>query len=370
MGLHPRTMPGPAALRLAIFVFALVADTSAVAELPKFMVEATVKGRYVEGGPLAWSDERVILLARDGQIWDFSPVDAQDYRKTASYFAPYSSREMQERLEAEFGRTMDVTSTGHYLVVHPAGQVQMWADRFEQMYGEFVHNFGVRGISTNQPDLPLVAIVFTRRDDFVRYSLGEGYRFVGDVLGYYSPKSNRVSILDATSLAGAGLDWRQNAATVIHETAHQVAFNTGVHNRFAVTPRWLAEGLGTMFEARGVWDPQAYPNERDRINRGRFADFRNNAASRHTAGTVQELVASDKPFERNATAAYAESWALTFYLAERQPREYAEYLRKTAARPNFVPYTAPQRIADFTSIFGDGWRMLDARVARFMGELR
>jgi hypothetical protein len=334
------------------------------------MVEATVKGRYVEGGPLTWSDERVILLARDGQIWDFAPDDAQNYRKTFSYFAPYSSREMQERLEGEFGRHVEVTATGHYLVVHPAGQAEVWAGRFEQMYREFVHNFGVRGISTNQPELPLVAVVFTKRDDFARYSLGEGFRLTGNVLGYYSPKTNRVVLVDVAGGNTTAPDWRQNAATVIHETAHQVAFNTGVHNRFAVTPRWLAEGLGTMFEARGVWDPQTYPAERDRINRGRLADFKANATARHTAGTLQELIASDRPFERDVIAAYAESWALTFYLAERQPREYAEYLRKTAARPNFVAYTAPQRIADFTSIFGDDWRMLDARVARFIGELR
>jgi hypothetical protein len=356
--------------RIVIALAACAAGASALAKPPAFMVEATVKGRYVEGGPVAWSDERVILLARDGQIWDFPPDDAQNYRKTASYFAPYSNREMQERLEAEFGRQMEVTATGHYLVAHPAGQSAVWAERFEQMYDEFVHDFGVRGISTNPPDLPLVAVVFTRRDSFMRYSLGEGYRFVGEVLGYYSPKSNRVAILDATSLPASGLDWRQNAATVIHETAHQVAFNTGVHSRFTVTPRWLAEGLGTMFEARGVWDPRMYPNRRDRINRGRLEDFNRNAATRHNAGTVQELIAGDKPFERDPIAAYGESWALTFYLAENQPREFSEYLKKTAARPNFTPYTGLQRIADFTSIFGDDWRMLDARVARFIADLR
>jgi hypothetical protein len=342
----------------------------AVAKIPKFMVEATIKGRYVEGGPLAWSDERVLLLARDGQIWDFSPDDAQNYRKTSSYFAPYSSREMQERLEAEFGRRMEVTSTGHYLVVHPAGQSQVWADRFEQMYGEFVHNFGVCGISISQPELPLVAIVFTRRDDLTRYSLGEGFRLSAQALGYYSPKSNRVAMVDATDGQSTSPDWRQNAATVIHETAHQVAYNTGVHNRFAVTPRWLVEGLGTMFEARGVWDPQSYRDRRDRINRGQLVDFKGYAAARHKPGTVQELIASDKAFERDVISAYAESWALTFYLAETQPREYSEYLRKTAARPDFTPYTGPQRIVDFTSIFGNDWQMLDARVARFIGELR
>ena len=120
--------------------------------------------------------KEVVLLARDGQIWDFSPDDAANYRKTAASFAPYSVREMQERLEAEFGRQMEVTATGHYLVVHPVGKAEVWAERFEQMYREFVHNFGVRGISTQQPELPLVAIVFTRQEDFLRYAIHDGVR--------------------------------------------------------------------------------------------------------------------------------------------------------------------------------------------------
>ena len=47
-------------------------------------------------------------------------------------------------------------------------------------------------------------------------------------------------------------DWTTNADTIIHEAAHQTAFNTGVHTRCGDSPRWLVEGLGTMFEARKV----------------------------------------------------------------------------------------------------------------------
>ena len=59
---------------------------------PRFMIEATVAGRNLEGAPLRWSDEKVWLLARDGRLWDFAPDDATHFRKTASYFAPYSAR--------------------------------------------------------------------------------------------------------------------------------------------------------------------------------------------------------------------------------------------------------------------------------------
>jgi hypothetical protein len=342
---------------------------STIAAPKRFMIETLVRGTALEGAPLTWSEQRVVLLARDGRLWDFSPDDAENFHKTTSYFVPYTQGEMQHRLEAEFSQGMEVTATGHYLVVHPSGQT-FWAERIEQMYREFVHNFGVRGVSTHQPELPLVAIVFQRQETFQNYALRDGARITSDALGYYSPKTNRVSLFDSGEGKPTSVDWRRNASTVIHEMAHQVAFNTGVHNRFAVTPTWLVEGLGTMFEARGVWAPQDYPSQSDRINRGRLAQFKQYAAARHKPGTIQGLVASDRMFQQDTAAAYAESWALTFYLAETQSRAYADYLKKTAARPDFALYTPAERTADFVAAFGDDWRMLDVRVARFIDELR
>jgi uncharacterized protein DUF1570 len=350
------------------FIVGQLLCSSAGAAPKRFMIETLVRGTALEGAPLTWSDERVVLLGRDGRLWDFSPDDAENYRKTTSYFVPYTQQEMRQRLELEFHNGMEVTSTSHYLVVHPAGEDE-WAQRIEQMYREFVHNFGVRGISTHQPELPLVAIVFAQQETFVNYATREGARTTSGALGYYSPKTNRMAMFDFGGDKPKG-DWRRNAATMIHEMAHQVAFNAGVHNRYGVTPTWLAEGLGTMFEARGVWAPQDYPNLADRINRGRLAQYKQYAASRHKPTTIQSLVASDRPFGQDINAAYAESWALTFYLAETQARAYAEYLKKTASRPDFAVYSPAQRTADFVAAFGDDWRMLDARVARFIDGLR
>lgn len=355
-------------LTLTLIVGQLLCGLASAAT-KRFMIETLVRGTALEGAPLTWSDERVVLLGRDGRLWDFSPDDAENFHKTTSYFVPYTQGEMQHRLETEFSQGMEVTATNHYLVVHPSGRA-VWAERIEQMYREFVHNFGVRGVSTHQPELPLVAIVFERQETFQNYALRDGARITSNVLGYYSPKTNRVSLFDFGEGKPTSTDWRRNGSTVIHEMAHQVAFNTGVHNRFAVTPTWLAEGLGTMFEARGVWAPQDYPKQSDRINRSRLAQYKQYAAARHKPATIQGLIASDRLFQQDTAGAYAESWALSFYLAETQPRAYADYLRKTAARHDFAPYTSAERTADFVASFGDDWRMLDVRVARFIDELR
>jgi len=61
---------------------------------------------------------------------------------------------------------------------------------------------------------------------------------------------------------------------------------------------------------------------------------------------------------------------LTFWLVETQPGRYADYLARTANRPPFESYTAGERTADFAAVFGDDWRMLQARFLRFMEGVR
>ena len=70
------------------------------------------------------------------------------------------------------------------------------------------------------------------------------------------------------------------------------------------------------------------------------------------------MVASDELFRINPAAAYAEAWAMSFFLVETEPAKYVEYLKRTAARPPFDAYTAAERTADFTAVFGA--RLADA----------
>src|SRR5207249_2926432 len=137
--------------------------------------------------------------------------------------------------------------------------------------------------------------------------------------------TNRILMFDASTSNGEW-DWTTNANTIIHEAAHQTAFNTGVHTRFSAAPRWLVEGLGTMFEARGVWQSRTYPNQADRINRGRLDAWRVYAKNRRTGDAIAQLVSSDRLFTSDPDGAYAEAWALSFFLIETTPKKYIDYL--------------------------------------------
>ena len=354
---------------LLVLAFAAFAAWCDVAIGAEFMFRARVGGRMVEGQPLAWSAEQMLLLGRDGQLYEFDPRMAKEARKTSPRFFGYSPSEMKTALQQEFDKRFDVSMTRHYLVVHPRGQRDQWANRFEDLYKRFDRYFRVRGFTLDEPPYPLVAVVFRDKAEYLRHAESSGTPMRDDTLGHYDPATNRVFLFDVTTDA-SGADWSENAATIIHEAVHQTAYNMGVHKRFTAAPRWLVEGLATMFEARGVWNAQYDQSQADRVNRGRLIDFRDYVATRRQEGALAELLSSDQPFRRDAVGAYAVGWALSFYLCETQPRLYAAYLAKTAERPLFSDYPAAERIADFQDIFGDEMKMFEIKFLRYMNDVR
>jgi hypothetical protein len=331
------------------------------------LLKFDLPGRTVEGAPLAWSEQTIFLLGRDGQLIEFPPEQAKNPAVLPGGFRSLSQAEIRGQLLHEFSQNFEVSGVGHYLVVHPAGERDQWAPRFEELYRSFRHYFAARGWSLAEPRFPLVAVVYPRQADFARQAAREGLPQAGGVLGYYSPTTNRILMFDPGQN-----DWlaSNSADTIVHEAAHQTAYNTGVHTRFAATPRWIVEGLGTLFEARGVWQSRTYPSQGDRINRGRLQAFRIYAAGRRPADAIARIVSSDRFFSSDPDGAYAEAWTLSFFLSETEPKKYQQLLAKTAAQAPFGEYPAPQRLKDFTDIFGSDLKMLDARMQRFVGGLK
>lgn len=333
------------------------------------MLAVDLGGSRIEGWPLFWSNSQIEMLARDGRLWSFAPSQARKSQELNAPFRSFSFAEVRDRVGRELGPGFEVTGTGHYLVAHPRGQKDLWSPRFEELYRSFVHYFSVRGFTIREPEFPLVAIVWKNEQDFLRYASNEGASIVPGTLGYYSPVSNRITLFDVGGGEKSTAAWEQNAETIIHEATHQTAFNTGVHKRFAQTPRWLVEGLGTMFEAPGVWKSREKPLRADRIHRARLAQFQQLASS-FKPGFVAEFVSEDRMFRSDVQRAYATAWALSFYLVESRPQKYAQYLALTAGRGDFSDYPAAGRLADFTKVFGHDLAVLEAQFLKFIRETR
>jgi hypothetical protein len=341
---------------------------TATAPAADFMFRADVNGQTFEGKPLTWSSGQVVMLDRDGWLHDFDPHDAKNGAKTGTNFQPYSMQDMKRELYREFGQTLDITTTKHYIVVHPRGSKDTWADHFEDLYRSCIQYFRVRGLETEEPQFPMVAIVYRNQAEYFAAASASGTPMRPGTLGHYDPTSNRVFLFDITG-GKDNVDWTQNGDTIIHEATHQTAYNVGIHSRVTEMPRWLVEGLATMFEARGVWNSASYPTLKDRINATRLHDFKEFLATRRQPGSIARLISTDEAFRSDALGAYAEAWALSFYLCETRPREYMAYLEKTAARPMFATYSDLERMADFQQAFRD-WKQLEANFLSWMADVK
>jgi hypothetical protein len=331
--------------------------------------EILLNNNRFEGMPLAWNKQHVFMLARDGAMFNFEPGKEQSFQKKSSTFEAFNVTTMKSRIAEEFGSKFDVHTTPHFLIVTQTGKNGAWAERFEEMYKSFWTYFQVRGFQLVEPEFPMVATIWDSQQAFLRNADREEIKINNEILGYYLSGNNRVSMFDDNRGANTAHEWQQNMTTIVHEASHQVAFNTGIHSRWSPPPRWVAEGLGTMFEARGVYDSRSYPSRNDRINIGRLKEYRDYRKDRRSEDAIVELLTSDRFFNTDQSGAYAEAWALTFFLVESYPREYASYLKLTGQRQPFSDYSAKQRLVDFVSVFGKDFKMIDSRMQRFIDEL-
>src|SRR4051812_38727174 len=118
----------------ATLLLATMLAAPALAVPAEFMFRARLEGEMVEGKPLAWNSEQMLLLGRDGRLHDFNQKLEREGEKPSPTFVPYPAAEMRAMLQHEFDNRFEVPATRHYLIVHPRGQRDEWADRFEELY--------------------------------------------------------------------------------------------------------------------------------------------------------------------------------------------------------------------------------------------
>jgi hypothetical protein len=331
------------------------------------LVQFSRGSKEYTGALLAEDGENYVLLQRDGRMKVVARAGSSAPNLVAASFTPFTPQTIAEGLRAEFGREYEVSHTGNYLVVHPPGKSQECAMPFEEQFLRSQQYFQLRGVATTNPDFPLVAVVLNTRREFDRFL--EKYQpenHSPQVVGYYSPRSNR-TITYYQSEAGRG---KATFQTLVHEATHQIAFNTGIHSRFAPMPRWFTEGLATMFEAPGIHNATAYPGLKQRANREWLSYLKQQIRKGEGAGVLSELVASDELFRSAPQKAYGYSWGLTFFLAELQPEKYAQYVKRVGGRSQFRDYGSQQRSEDFVRVFGNDFVDLEARMNRFLADFK
>jgi hypothetical protein len=373
------------------------------------LLELTHDGKHYEGRLEAKGHDACWLMGRDGQLRAFEIRQLEAVRTIDDHFHEFSAAELRDHLRREMPKSFRIEGTGHFLICAEHNNRHI-GEICEDTYRIFRRYFSVRGFKIGEPEFPLVVIVFPDREAFVRYCRRDKLEPPAGMLGYYMRLTNRIALFDQddpgmaaarpqrveslgtafdrgddeqTLLPGGSQAEPDHGSprvrfdgtiegdlhsTIVHETTHQVAFNTGLHSRIAQTPKWVVEGMATMFEAPGIHDSKS-ASAMTRINRNRYLWFENYLKSRRRPHSLADFIASDDPYASATLDAYAEGWALTFFLAETRHGSYGRYLKSLAARNPLLVYSDKERLADFRRAFGS-LRTLEADYVRFFENLK
>ena len=113
-------------------------------------------------------------------------------------------------------------------------------------------------------------------------------------------------------------------ATIVHEATHQIAFNCGLQtamptSRSGCAKAWPCTSKRPTSRARRGWRGIG------RVNYPRLETFRKNLSNWHD-GSLEAMLRDSRRFRdpRTAVDAYADAWALNYYLIKYQPKAYAD----------------------------------------------
>jgi hypothetical protein len=260
----------------------------------------------------------------------------------------------------------------------------------ETIYPLFYEHFRGKGFDVREPGARLMVAIFDSQAGLEAYL---GQQVTAALTGLYHRPSNRLVVYDyarnrsfedrrrkgeefsrqlRTDVERANFrgslsrqaDVRRadaNVATIMHEVAHQLSFNSGLLNREGDVPSWLAEGLACYCEStsNGGWQGIGEPNA---LRAARLAG----PAGGGTFFPLRSLVASDDWLRKassvdNVLLGYSQSWALFRMLMEQRPRALRQYLASVYPRR-----TPERRLEDFALAFGTDLAKLEVHCQAYM----
>lgn len=310
-------------------------------------------------------DGGVMLQADDGQIWTLQPENIIARQSDDRPFTPIDADQMQIRLQEELGPGFEVYRTQHYVIFYNSSEAyaKQVGALFEQLYRSFFIFWKNQRWELPEPEYPLVAVVLGDHDSFLSYATNDIGDTAKSVIGYYHLGSNRMITFNVP-------DWERNVATIIHEATHQLAYNCGMQRRFADNPMWVSEGLAMFFEAPDRRNPRNWRaiGSVNQVNLRRWMQY----FPRRTNDSLVTLLSDDMRYRSpsDATSAYAEGWALTYFLIKTKRKEYVKYLRLLSEGKYLAEKTKRQRIDEFEECFGMTLDQTNRAFLSYMRRLR
>jgi hypothetical protein len=339
--------------------------------------------QYVDGRIiLEAQDHGLLFLSRDGVIWRILPTEIVNHTSDAAPFHAYPKEELIRRTLADLPKGFNVQQTEHYMIFYNGSKAyaQWCGALFERLFMAFRNAWSRQGFEMTKPEFPLVAVVFADKPSYVRYSEKTLGNSADSIIGYYEPETtNRIIMYDlASELGDAGRRGgpslritqflgRPNApgavSTIVHEATHQIAFNSGLHQRLSDCPKWFSEGIAMYCETPDLRGSKGWAGI-GAVNPIRLSEFRQFLQLRRPVKSLKSLIVDDERLisTDQVIDAYAESWALTYFLIHKHPKQYVAYLKVLSRKQPLVKDGPAKRLAEFVDHFGP----LDALESEFV----
>ena len=329
-----------------------------------------------------------LIEAANGVLWTIQPEEILGQRSDDAPFQPLGRDGMVASLREELPG-FEFHTTTHFVVAYNTTKAYAhWCGGLhERLYSGFYNYWRRRGAELQNPSSPLIAIVFADRSSYAAYSRDELGKAADSIVGYYSLRSNRVVTFDLTGSEKiranrprpkaavhinqllARPSAAETVATIVHEATHQLAYNSGLQRRYADNPLWLSEGLAMFFETPDLKSNRGWRGI-GTINRNRLGQFRRFQATQAT-NSLESLLSTDDRVRNGdtAVAAYAESWALCYFLLKRYPQQFVAYLADQSHKAPLVYDTPRDRLLEFQRHFGEV-SALEEEFRRYMKRVR
>ncbi|MCA9264120.1 MAG: DUF1570 domain-containing protein, partial [Planctomycetales bacterium] len=337
------------------------------------------------------ADGGVLLESPTGYLWTIQPDEIVRRHHDDRPFSAASGDQLVEHIRADLPEDMAVHTTAHFAIFYNTSKpyAQWCGALYERLYSGFYNYWQKRHMELHAPEVPLIALVFADKESYLQQARQELGEAATSIVGYYSLQSNRIVTYDLTGVdqlrstqsRRTGSNSRHiNAilsrpeaaplvATIIHEATHQLCYNSGLLSRHVDHPLWLSEGLAIFFETPDLGRSRGWRTV-GAVHTGRLDRLRRSLAARD-ANALTELLASDQRLRSPETSidAYAESWALCYYLLRVHPQEFAEYLQDQGSRRPLIPDDTEQRLARFRKYLGNDLDGLDREFLRYIDKL-
>lgn len=387
-------MPGVRYIALLTGLIGLgvwIAGTTPAAALDHVTIKRDGNEQIVSGRTIVMAQDGGLLVqSADGGLWTIEPQEIVKKSSDDQPFVPLTADELGKQMLKQLPKGFEQFSTANYVILYNTSKpyAQWCGALFEQLYKVFTNYWSRRGFELHKPEFPLVAVVFADQASYAQWSQPELGDAAGAIIGYYSLATNRMTMYDLTGVEALRRPGNQRStaeqinamlsqpqaertvATIIHEATHQVALNVGLQTRYADVPLWVSEGIAVYFETPDMKSLKGWGNIGG-VNRVRLNVFRD-YLKRRTPDALESLIADDKRFRdtRTGNDAYAEAWALNYFLLNKKSKQYYEYTAKLAAKPMLIWDEPEVRLREFRESFGDDLKKLDVEFLRYMTTVR